>query len=94
MCVGQSGYSIHPYMTTLQFTTLSKHQQLRTLLLRAACVADRKTEDTQILLFQLDHCYVEVIFNAECDQVLGTRNFDNMDELQPYLEHINLSSVF
>lgn len=80
-------------MTIQQFTTLSKHDQLRTLLVRGACIAERETEDVPVLLFQLHQFYVEVIFNSECDEVIGTRNFDDLDELQPYLECISLSGV-
>lgn len=80
-------------MTRQQFTTLSQDKQLRTLLLRGSFIGERKEDNMEVLLFQLDRCYVEVFFNLDCDDVLYTRSFESQDELQPYLEHINLNDV-
>ena len=68
------------------FNTLSEHHQLRSLLQDGICIAARKTEEVQALLFQLHQFYVEVFFSNEGDEILHSRSFEAADELRPYLE--------
>ena len=51
-------------------------------------------DDLQMLLFQLDRFYVEVVFKKTTDEAVGARSFENTDELAPYLETIDLSELF
>lgn len=80
-------------MTLQHFNTLSENIQHRKLLLNGICLADRITDDSWALLFQIDKFYVEVFFNNDGDEIIGTRCFEDTDELEPYLEKINLSYV-
>ncbi len=77
-------------MTLQHFTTLSKHKQYRNLIVNAVCVADRCTDDACVLLFQVKGFYVEVFFTKDGDEILSSRNFENTDDLQPYLEQIDI----
>lgn len=81
-------------MTLKYFKRLSEGKQYRRLLLKGICVGERTTEDLQLLLFQIDMFYVEVAFHKETDEVLSCRSFACGDELQPYLDQIDLSGLF
>lgn len=81
------------HMNLQQFKTLSEEKQHRNLLLNGSCIADREQGSSHVLLFQLHSFYVEVFFNEDGDEVISTRSFEDMEQLQPYLEHIDLKSV-
>jgi len=51
-----------PNMTLQHFNTLSQHKKHRKLLVNGVWLADRETEDSTVLLFQLDAFYVEIFF--------------------------------
>ena len=80
-------------MTKQQFDILREDKQHKYLLMKGECIGSRETEDNCILLFQLDNFYVEVFFDKYCDDIIYSRTFENTDELQPYLEHINVSGL-
>ena len=79
-------------MTLQHFNSLNEHIQYRNLLLNGVCLTDRDVDDICVLLFQLDQFYVEVFFDKHSDEILRSRSFENIDELQPYLEKINVVS--
>lgn len=81
-------------MTTLHFNILSQHTEHRNLLMDSVYLGDRVTEDYCALLFEQNGNYVEVMFNLEIDEILDTRSFDSIDELQPYLSQISLPQSF
>ena len=81
-------------MTLKYFRNLSETKQFRRLLTKGVCVGERLTEDTQVLLFQLDRFYVEVAFNKNTDEAVSARSFENTDELAPYLEAIDINDIF
>ncbi|HEY1112292.1 MAG TPA: hypothetical protein VGE66_01985 [Chitinophagaceae bacterium] len=80
-------------MTLQYFRKLSETKQFRRLMTRGVCVGERMTADEQMLLFQLDHFYVEVAFNKFTDEPVSARSFESTDELSPYLQAIDLSGV-
>ena len=80
-------------MTAQHFRTLNPRKQNRKLLAEGVCIADRKGEEVHALLFQVDNFYVEVFFHADADEVLFTRCFEDTDELEPYLQEIDVSGV-
>jgi len=51
-----------PNMTLQHFNTLSQHKKHRKLLVNGVWLADRETEDSTVLLFQLDAFYVKIFF--------------------------------
>lgn len=81
-------------MTLKYFRRLSETRQFHRLITQGVCVAERITSDLQMLLFQLDRFYVEVVFNKNTDEAVGARSFEDTDELAPYLETIDLSELF
>ena len=81
-------------MTLKYFRRLSETKQFHRLMTKGVCVAERFTDDLQMLLFQLDRFYVEVVFKKTTDEAVGARSFENTDELAPYLETIDLSELF
>lgn len=80
-------------MTLPQFYLLSEDKRLRNLLLNGVCIGDRKTDGKSALLFQLQNNYTEVFFSESGDEVLCTRNFDNTEDLLPYLEDVNVKNL-
>lgn len=80
-------------MTIRHFNTLCQHKHLKNVLLDGVFIADRHEEERMALLFQINSYYVEVIFNTEGNEVLDSRSFENVDELDPYLQCVSLSGV-
>jgi len=80
-------------MNLQQFKAMSEETQHRHLLLNGSCIADRKSGVSHVLLFQLHGFYVEVFFNEDGDEVVDTRSFEDLDQLEPYLTQINLNGI-
>jgi hypothetical protein len=80
-------------MTLQHFRALTQNKQNKKLLTEGVCIADRKTDEVQALLFQIEAFYVEVFFTGEGDEVLFSRSFEDVEELDPYLQTIDLSEV-
>lgn len=80
-------------MTLQYFQKLSEQKQYRSLLVEGVCVAERHCEGMMVLLFQLHYFYTEVHFHSETNELIGSRSFDDTDELQPYLQQIDLGSL-
>lgn len=77
-----------------QFNRLSKSKKYQYLLCNGACVSDRNTESEDILLFQLMDYYVEIFFKRHTDRINKVKCFSDTEELEPYLEDININSLF
>lgn len=75
-------------MTRKYFSKLSEPIQYRLLLLKGVCIAERSDGNLLLLLFQIDHFYVEIAFDNDSDEILSSRSFEDMAELGPYLEDI------
>lgn len=75
-------------MTRKYFSKLSEPIQYRLLLLKGVCVAERTVGNMLLLLFQIDHFYVEVAFDNNSDEVLSARSFEDTAELGPYLDDV------
>jgi hypothetical protein len=80
-------------MTIQHFSALSQHKQHRYLLMDGSCIAERKEEDAQVLLFQLGDFYVEVFFTFYGDEVISTKIFEGTEELEPYLNSLGLKNL-
>jgi hypothetical protein len=46
------------------------------------------------LLYQVNSFYVEVYYNKEYNPIKKFRSFSSTDELNPYLEQIDLNEIF
>ena len=80
-------------MTLQHFKALATDKQRKALLQKGAFVADRITSAFCVYLFQIDKFYVEIFFTKESDDIVWIKSFENTDELEPYLTHINISSL-
>lgn len=75
------------------FQKLHEHQQHRRVLEKGVFVGERRGENTQVLLFQIDQFYIEVTFRDHSDVVAGVRGFELGEDLNPYLLDIDLSEL-
>jgi hypothetical protein len=80
-------------MTLHHFKALAQDKQRKALLQRGSFVADRTTDAFCVYLFQIDQFYVEIFFIRESDEIVWIKSFECIDELEPYLNHINISSL-
>ena len=77
-------------MTLKYYRRLSEPKQYTRLLTKGVCIGERISDEILFLLFQLDLFYVEIAFHKETDELISARSFENVDELDPYLERIPL----
>lgn len=75
------------------FQKLSEVVQFRELLVKGVCIGERRYRDALVLLFHMNRFYAEVFFDSRTDEVISTRSFESTDELQPYLEQIDLAPL-
>lgn len=80
-------------MTLHHFNALAQDRQRKALLHKGVFLADRLTETFCVYLFQVDKFYVEIFFIRENDEIVWIKSFESTDELEPYLEKINISSI-
>ena len=80
-------------MTLHHFKALAQDKQRKALLQKGAFVADRMTDAFCVYLFQIDKFYVEIFFIRESDEIVWIKSFECIDELEPYLTNINISSL-
>ena len=80
-------------MTLQRYRALTQNKQNKKLLTEGVCIAERRMDEVHAFLFQIDGFYVEVFFNTEGSEILFSRSFEDLDELGPYLQHIDISFV-
>ena len=56
-------------------------------------VAQRLYKCFRIILVQMDKFYVEVYYHLDFEVIQCLRSFENLIELEPYLENIEITSV-
>ena len=80
-------------MTLSEFNLLNEETKLGILLTNGECIGYRKEADSCIFLYQLFSFYVEE--HSACAEGYGIlfRSFSSIDELQPYLEEIDISDL-
>ncbi len=57
-------------------------------------IGDRTDNIFNILLYQIDGFYVEVFYQKKRNIIKRIRSFSSTDQLQPYLEKIDLDIKF
>lgn len=77
-----------------QFSKLCEDQHYSYLLNKGVFIADRRTNDLDILLFQLNHYYIEISFLRDTDTITLAKYFCDINELEPYLAAINISDIW
>jgi DNA-binding LytR/AlgR family response regulator len=80
-------------MTLQHFSLLGIREQEEKVLDEGVYLSSRLTETDTILFFQIDSFYVEVYYRNGKDEVSYIKSFETTDELDPYLERINISML-
>jgi hypothetical protein len=73
------------------FRRLSPKKQHQLVATMGSLLCERKTKNFLIYLYQLDGFYIELFFFKESGEFATMKPFDNLDELAPYLEVIDLT---
>lgn len=80
-------------MTLYQFNALKEVEQAEAVW-NGVFVADREDEEHRILLYQIDSFYVEVYYDMQHNALVRFRSFSSTEQLDPYLDKINLIGKF
>lgn len=80
-------------MTIDAFQSLSLKTQKDLALLKGVQLAEKHTRDYNTVLYGVDSFYVELYYPPESNKVLWVNSFDLTDELDFYLQDIDVSAV-
>ena len=81
-------------MNLYRFLKLDETQQTEILWYNGVQIGRRKDEEHTILLYQVESFYVEVFYNRKEKIIKKYRCFEQVDQLAPYLEAIDISPVY
>ena len=76
-----------------EFKYQEKQKKSKLLIENGIYLASRFIPGYQLLLFAVDSFYVEVHYDIEHELLSYFRAFSGVDELEPYLDRIDLSSI-
>ncbi len=80
-------------MTLQHYHAMDQEAQRWWVLHNGVYLCNRKTRDFTVFLFALESFYVEMYFYNVNDLVFLIKSFDSTDELDPYLEEVNLTPL-
>ena len=80
-------------MTLPIFKALNFKRKRMWILEYGVFLAERKLEGNSVYLFQLNNFYSEIHY-LENDTLFKLRSFTNTEELDSYLQEINISAFF
>ena len=80
-------------MTLNQFQLLSEEDQATTTWANGSFLAIGDMEHIKVLLYQIHGFYVEAFYNCESNKVEYFKSFSSTDDLEPYLQAIDLSDI-
>ena len=80
-------------MRLSEFILLNEDEKKSTVFHRGVALAKRSSFDSVVFLFQLGNYYVEAYCNPQNKAIEEYRMFNNVDDLQPYLEGIPLDDL-
>lgn len=80
-------------MTLYEFKQLDEMEQAE-VVWDGALIGDRQDDVYNILLYQIDNFYVEVYYHKEHEVIKKLRSFSSTEQLQPYLEKMDLDIKF
>lgn len=72
---------------------MTEGQQAFVLEQYGVCISARDHKNDKLLLYQVDAFYVEVYFDPSTQSIKKFKSFASTDELEPYLNNINLKDV-
>lgn len=79
-------------MTLYEFNALDESEQME-VIWEAPLIAERIDGDYKIKLYQVDSFYVETYKHIEHNVLKRIRCFSSTEQLQPYLNNINISKL-
>ena len=79
-------------MTLSEFEHMDERDKMEAIL-RGVFVTNRADNENEILLYQVDSLYVEVYYSKEYNHIRRFRPISSTDELDPYLEQIDLNGI-
>jgi hypothetical protein len=82
------------FMNLNHFRLLPKKEQFELLSQHGVYVGKRKKDELTTVLYQLDTYYVEIFYKQYRKHVSHVRFLTSTDEIQPYLEQIDLQRLF
>lgn len=77
-------------MTPRKFNSQPKKVKKQVILNQGVLLAGRKFSFFRVMLFQVEHFYVEVFYFKWSRQAVGFRSFQSTDKLKPYLQQIDV----
>ena len=80
-------------MTLYEFNALDRMEQAESIW-DGVFLGDRKDSEHRILLYQIDDFYVEVFYHIQYNTIRRFRSFSSTDQLDPYLNQIDLTGKF
>lgn len=80
-------------MTIDAFQSLSIKTQKDLALLKGVHLAEKHTSDYDTVLYGINNFYVELYYPPESNKVLWVNSFDATDELDFYLQDIDVSEL-
>ncbi len=76
-----------------EFKYQEKQKKQQLLFDNGVFLASRFIKDYQLVLYAVDSFYVEVYFDLEHQQIGYIKAFSSTDDLMPYLDSIEISSL-
>jgi hypothetical protein len=77
-------------MTIKDFLQADEMEQAEALWEKGVHIAEREDEVHRFILYQLDAFYVEAWYHKEYNVLRKFNVFDDLEQLQPYLEQIKI----
>ncbi|MCW3108351.1 MAG: hypothetical protein JWQ09_2857 [Segetibacter sp.] len=81
-------------MTMYEFNFLEETEKTTLLWAEGVFISDRKEKENAVLLYKLSSFYVELYYHQDANEIQRIRSFTNTGPLEPYLENIDISSLF
>lgn len=76
-----------------EFKYQDKQKKKQLLFNHGVYLAQRPFGEFIILLFQIDSFYAEVYFDTEEEQIGYIRTFTSVNDLEPYLQQVDISPL-
>lgn len=81
-------------MTCSYFDQLSEASQTDMIFESGAFVGRRTAGFHTVLLFQIEGFYTEIYYHSHFNVIIRIESFSDMERLEPYLDSIELASLF
>ncbi len=81
-------------MTTTYFEQLTEAEQTDAIWENGVFLYRRTESFYNILLFQVENFYTEIYYHSHFNVIIKIRSFSDTDLLMPYLDKLNIQSLF